>query len=283
MLKRVFQKAMRFLANYLLEDHIFDSIVEKTYLDRVERSRNPLNRYGMKAFSQADEDGIIAEICRRLELRNGTFCEYGVGDGLECNTIALAAMGWRGFWISAEKLAFSLDGISPSTFRFYETWVTSSNVSTLFKQGCDDFQIQDVDVLSFDLDGNDLHFVKRLLEGGARPKLYVVEYNAKFIPPARWTVPLDDTRTWNQTDFMGASLQSFVDVFEEHRYKLVCCNAHTGVNAFFVDAAYAAKFEDVPTEISDIFQTVNYKLLRAYGHPKDPRTVQEVFRRNNHG
>jgi hypothetical protein len=41
----------------------------------------------------------------------------------------------------------------------------------------------DVDVLSVDLDGNDLYFTEALLNV-LRPKLVIVEYNAKFPPPA---------------------------------------------------------------------------------------------------
>jgi hypothetical protein len=42
----------------------------------------------------------------------------------------------------------------------------------------------DVDVLSVDLDGNDLYFTEALLNV-LRPKLVIVEYNAKFPPPFR--------------------------------------------------------------------------------------------------
>jgi len=55
---------------------------------------NPLNAFGKKCYSQTDEDGITLEILRRIDcLRNGTYAEYGVGDGTENNTLVLAALG----------------------------------------------------------------------------------------------------------------------------------------------------------------------------------------------
>jgi len=284
MWKRRLLKLKRLIGLIISADRIIDAthdaIVEQSYSERVARAKNPLNRYGKKSFSQSDEDGITLEICRRIELGDGVYCEYGVGDGLECNTLVLAALGWKGFWLSGQKLAFDLDGIDPVVFRYYREWITSTNVVSLFRNGCRDLGCENPDVISFDLDGNDLSFVDLLLENDARPKLFIVEYNAKFIPPARWSVKPDDMQVWKGTDYVGASLQSFVDMFQKHGYLLVCCNAHTGSNAFFVDGIYADKFSDVPEEIGDIYQPPNYKLLRAYGHTKDPRTVKEIFRRN---
>src|SRR5215471_2081035 len=59
---------------------------------------NPINRFGKKCFSQSDEDGITLEILRRIgRLDKGIYCEFGVGNGTENNTLVLAALGWRGF------------------------------------------------------------------------------------------------------------------------------------------------------------------------------------------
>ena len=48
-----------------------------------------LLKYGFKAYSQCDEDGIIQEIFQRIGVTNKTFLEIGVGDGLENNTLFL--------------------------------------------------------------------------------------------------------------------------------------------------------------------------------------------------
>jgi hypothetical protein len=35
-------------------------------------------------------------------VETGTFAEFGVGNGLENNTLILLASGWRGFWIDGQ-------------------------------------------------------------------------------------------------------------------------------------------------------------------------------------
>jgi hypothetical protein len=51
-----------------------------------------------------DEDGITFEIPRRIGLADGVFAEFGVGNGVENNTLAPAAAGWTGFWVDGEDL-----------------------------------------------------------------------------------------------------------------------------------------------------------------------------------
>ena len=51
---------------------------------------------GFKVYSQADEDGIIEEIARRIGIENGYFIEIGCGDGRENNSHYLLLKGWRG-------------------------------------------------------------------------------------------------------------------------------------------------------------------------------------------
>ena len=53
-----------------------------------------LEQYGYKVFSQNDEDGIIAEIFRRIECEHKVFVEFGVENGLESNCHLLLHKGW---------------------------------------------------------------------------------------------------------------------------------------------------------------------------------------------
>jgi hypothetical protein len=73
----------------------------------VKQLRNPLNKCGRKVFSQSDEDGITCEIIKRIGIERGVFAEFGIGNGLENNTIVLASLGWKGFWVGAERLAYN--------------------------------------------------------------------------------------------------------------------------------------------------------------------------------
>ncbi len=54
-------------------------------------------------WSQNYEDGMIAEIFRRIGATQKTFLEIGVGDGSENNTTALLSAGWNGWWIDGSR------------------------------------------------------------------------------------------------------------------------------------------------------------------------------------
>src|ERR1041384_5411568 len=58
-----------------------------------------LERYGFKVYSQNDEDGITQEIFSRIGTTSKTFVEFGVGNGLENNTLTLLLKGCNGRWI----------------------------------------------------------------------------------------------------------------------------------------------------------------------------------------
>jgi hypothetical protein len=247
---------------------------------------NPLLKHGGKVFSQNDEDGITFEILRRLGVARGVFAEFGVGNGVENNTLSLAAAGWSGIWIGGADLAFDTNpGRSGKlNFHFQKAWLTKSNIINLYGNGLDRIGQSRCDLISMDVDGNDYYFVNELLASGAMPKVFIVEYNGRFIPPIKFKIDYDDRHTWAGDDYFGASLASFCELFREHHYFLACCNI-TGSNAFFVQNEYKSFFEDIPTEIERLYASPKYFLtgLDVSGHPISPRTVEKIFRQLNSG
>src|SRR5437660_108976 len=85
--------------------YVIEMQVWRAWLDEMDRPRNAdpkrLLRHGYKVYSQNDEDGIIAEIFRRIGVVGKTFVEFGVETGVECNTAKLLVEGFRGLWIEA--------------------------------------------------------------------------------------------------------------------------------------------------------------------------------------
>ena len=100
-----------------------DFLLNMKWAMAAQDSQNPLNHFGAKFFSQSDEDGITLEIIRRLELKTGTFLEFGVGDGTENNTLVLLSIGWRGAWVGGENLAFDPD-VNPKRLFYKKEWVS---------------------------------------------------------------------------------------------------------------------------------------------------------------
>ena len=250
--------------------------VERHWHLKAQASSNPLLRQGEKFYSQNDEDGIIGAILKRMGIDRGVFVEYGCGDGLENNTIQLLMRGWRGVWIGATDLMIRIPPASRQ-LRFERCWVTRENCVAVMQRGVQSIDAGGVNLISMDLDGNDLHVVQAILESGSDPDVFVVEYNAKFPPPIRFTIDYDPAHVWSGGDYAGASLQSFIDLFESFGFCLVCCNV-TGANAFFIAKRHAELFADVPAEAEKLFMPADYNWSLRRGHGPDPRSIEHFLR-----
>ena len=77
------------------------------------------------------------------------------------------------------------------------------------------------------------YFIEELLKNKCEPKVLLLEYNAKFIPPAEFVIDYDPKHEWKEDDYFGASLMSWVKMLEKYNYKLICCNASTGCKCLF--------------------------------------------------
>ena len=170
---------------------------------------------GFKVYSQADEDGIVEEITRRLGIERGHFIEIGCGDGRENNSHYLLLKGWRGIWvdgdpdnIAAIRAALPLDG----RLRLVEQMVTRDNVAAIpTAAGSPDFG--ELDLLSVDVDGNDLAIAEAAIKAWS-PKIVIGEYNAKFPYPMQQEVRYDPLHRWKRDDYHGASLAAWVGAAE---------------------------------------------------------------------
>ena len=254
----------------------FDNELSSLYRSRQYEHANHFVRYGKNCYSQSDEDGLTLEIIKRIGISNGVFAEFGVGDGKENNTLILLGLKWRGFWCGGENLAFNIP--NNSRLLYYKKCINKENICSLMKDGMQDLDEKTVDLISLDLDGNDLYFCENLLENGYKPKVFIVEYNAKFPPPLEFSIDYDPTHIWDDSDYQGASLQSFANLFEKFEYSLICCNAATGANAFFVQNIYSDLFPEVPKSIEDIYVDRNYSLIEKYGHKKSLKTIEIIIR-----
>lgn len=259
------------LYNYLTQhqNHLRSAIAEK--------SNNPILKFGCKYFSQNDEDGILLEILKRTNHLNSnhefSFIEFGVENGLECNSLILLMNKWKGVWVGNEDLAFD---VSTSKNLYYQKgWVTLDNCVELYENGLSKINSNDYNILSMDLDGNDLHFIRSILEKNHKPKIIIAEYNAKFPPPINFSVDYDPNHSFKD-DYMGASLQSYCDLIIPHGYFLACCNI-TGSNSFFISNEFINAFSDIPKTIDELFMPANYGIVTRVGHPTSGKTISQFL------
>ncbi len=187
---------------------------------------------GYKMYSQNDEDGIIKEIFKRIGTTNKIFVEFGVGDGLENNTLALLYEDWKGLWIDASETAVNMikdnleNTIKSGSLKVIHSLVTRDNINKLIE---DNINFEEIDLISIDIDGNDFQVFSSIK--CVNPRVIVIEYNSKFPPHVSYCMAYDESHVYSQDDCFGASLKFLVENIQG--YSLVGCNI-TGVNAFFV-------------------------------------------------
>jgi len=241
-----------YLQEQLRQLQISNDYLMALWMNTGPKHPNPLAHFGKKVFSQADEDGVTEEILRRIGLNHGTCIEIGSGDGLENNTLALLAQGWRGVWLDAKPLAFD-PNCNPLILKNIRGFVTLENVVDLVSEGLSHFQQADFDLLSIDVDGNDGYLAESLLLAKFEPSVVIIEMNEVLPPPIRFAQPYLAEYVWDKTKNSGWSLQSLADLMERFGYTCVCCNLQTGVNAFFIHRKFRHHFSDVPTDLSKIY------------------------------
>jgi len=189
-----------------------------------------LNRFERRVYSQAGEDGVLGEILRRAGATNRYFVEVGSGDGSENCTRALLEEGWHGCWMEADaRYAASAEAIGGGRVAVRHAMVDRENaVALLDATGVP----PEPDVISVDVDGND-HWLWQAIAHTRRPRVVVIEYNARFPPPVRWALPYRADRMWDGSYRQGATLSALDAIGAGLGYRLVgCCSF--GANAFFV-------------------------------------------------
>ena len=243
--------------------------------DELAKPRNAdpkrLLRYGFKVYSQCDEDGILQEIFRRIGNGNQVFVEFGVENGIECNTVKLLLEGWRGLWLdgseaNAAQIRNRYDLYCRNgRLNAMHAFITAENINALIQHGG---ITGEIDLLSIDIDNND-YWVWKAIEV-VRPRVVVIEYNATLRPPFSGVVPYEPTKTWNGSNYFGASLEALVKLGREKGYRLVGCS-FSGANAFFVHETCAGDHFLDPATAEEHYEPPRYFFpFLSAGHRAQP-------------
>jgi hypothetical protein len=213
-----------------------DAAASPRHLHHAEHSR----------YSQNGEDGVIAEIMRRIETRSRTFVEIGAADGRENCTRALLEQGWSGVWVEGDPVnaAHARELAITRPVDVVEAYVDKDNVAELLRGAGAELE---PDVLVIDVDGIDWWIWRALAAAGFRPRVVVVEYNSELGGRARWRLPYDPRHRWDGSSRMGASLAAWAQLAAGLGYVLVGCES-MGVNAFFVQRQLAGAFDARPLQ-----------------------------------
>jgi hypothetical protein len=225
--------------------------------------------YRKNIHSQHGEDGIIAELLRRLGITTGWCCEFGAWDGKYLsNTFALIEQGWHGVYIEGDPVrakdlertaAEQANRIVPIC-AFVQPVAGPGSLDSLLSNTTIP---EEFDLLSVDVDSCDYQIWQSL--SNYRPKLVVIEIDSTFEPGVEHIFQSSEHK--NTTSFT-----SMLKLGQEKGYTLVC---HTG-NMFFVRNDLVDKVGLPDSERQ------NPNRLFTYGHVI-PKTLGQWLRKKMSG
>ena len=221
-----------------------------------------------QVFSQSGEDGIVAEIFRRVGVGNRAFVEVGVGDGLENNTVCLLAQGWHGSWVDGNpdyarriQTTFKPE-LDAGRLKFREAFVTRESIVELLTEMT---VPGEPDLMSLDIDLNTYWIWEAL--AAYRARVVVVEYNATWPPAVDWKVEYQASVIWDGSMYFGASLKAFELLGRRLGYSLVGCDLG-GADAFFVRTDLVQDHFAGPFTSENHYEPARYWLGRRNGHSR---------------
>jgi hypothetical protein len=226
-----------------------------------------LERFGYKVYSQNDEDGIIAEIFNRIGTTNKTFVEFGVQTGLESNCHFLLHKGWNGLWIDGDENYFTQltqyfeKPIRQKQLIAINAFIDKNNINELIGERGN--INGGIDLLSIDIDGNDYWVWESI--NCIKPRVVVIEYNAKFPPPYEWVMPYNQNHVWDGSDLHGASLKALEVLGKRLGFQLVGTNMN-GVNAFFVKEELTKDLFAKPATAENLYHSWHGRRFESSGH-----------------
>lgn len=251
----------------VIEQSLLHSEFQRLRADERYDDPKHLMRYGAKIYSQCDEDGIVAEIFRRIGTTTKSFVEFGIGNGLENNSHALLFDGWHGLWIDASTEAIRnittsyAELVHSGRLRVVESFITRDNIDELIVKNVDH---NEIDFLSIDIDGNDVEIL--LAIRSVNPRVIAMEYNAKFVPPLLYCMDYNANHYWRGGDCFGASLKFLEVSLRQRGYSLVGCSI-SGANAFFVRNDLVGDKFLQPFTAEFYYEPARYHLIEmASGH-----------------
>jgi len=178
----------------------------------------------MKSYSQFNEDIFLKEFFEKKNIKNGFFFEFGAWDGIYLsNCRLLFESGWSGCLVELDKkrykkLKTNYENYSNIILVKKKISYENKNINEIIKKN----NIKNIDLLSIDVDGNDLSIWKGLEI--LNPKVVVIEFNLS-IP---FDVDFEDKTAKN----IGSSFLAIYNFAKDKNYDLIHV---TSCNLIFCD------------------------------------------------
>jgi hypothetical protein len=228
-----------------------------------------LEDFENKVFSQNGEDGVTEKIIDLIygnDKKNKYYVEFGVENGMECNTRVLREKyNWDGLIMDG--------GNENESINLKKEYLTKENIITIFKK----YNVpKHINLLCVDIDSNDFYLTKEILKE-YECDIIIVEYNSTPLPNEDKIIIYNPSQVWDGTNYFGASLLSYTKLLNKHNYSLVYCNKN-GVNAFYINNKFIDKISNIQNinDINKIYRPGGYGSGPNGGHGSDPHNREFV-------
>jgi hypothetical protein len=271
-LRKIRQEQRRQLELLLRTQRAVDALVRAAYVEHETLDfpqRLTVRRFGL--LSQNSEDGIVLELLREGVQSSRRFVEIGCGGNGGNSGFLATELGFSGVMLDG-----SSDAVAESRLRFNSERVTVA-AARVTRENVDELLTGhgitgEIDVLSIDIDGNEIWIWERL--SACSPRLVIVEYNAFFGPSRAVAVPYDPAFSHDGSAYFGASLAAFVRMGARKGYRLVAVEQR-GANAFFLRDDVAPQIPGCSSESVYAPLLATRNLYTAIGGEKARRLVEQ--------
>jgi hypothetical protein len=242
------------------------------------RYHESMNDFGFRCFSQFEEDGLLLFVFAAIGFGSRKVVEICAGDATECMATNLIVNhefdgllfdGSRKNVLRGQRFFHSRADTSLFPPRFCQAWITAENVNHLLEQNG---FVDDIDLLSLDIDGNDYWIWKSI--AAVRPRVCILETNPVVPTNLSLTIPYDPEFRYSEKppageEFWGASLRAMKSLCEAKGYRLIGSH-RLGFNVMFMRSDVGLGiFPEVPIEKIHDTRWPKYQQARKWPLVKD--------------
>ncbi len=198
-------------------------------------------------YSQFGEDGILAEVFKRIGVTNKMCVEVGAGNGLFCSNTRrfIEKENWKALLIEKSETEYKRLVAN----NFYCSDCENIEIARRGEHSLDAIMAKhgfprDLELLSLDIDGDEYYIWNAMLE--YQPKVVVIEYSWDADPHY---VPKYDEKE-------SAGYNALIKLASAKGYSTLCVVGH---NIIFVFRAYLKKLNQRDRGVTEPEQAENYK------------------------
>ncbi|KAJ3317303.1 hypothetical protein HDU76_001238 [Blyttiomyces sp. JEL0837] len=183
-----------------------------------------INHHERHIYSQYNEDGVIEYIFDNIGVTDKYYVEFGTETCAQCTTRHLWDLyGWDGLLMDGS-------GKSGDSRVIQNHFFTRENIVDLFRQ----HKVpMNYDFMTVDVDQNEFHLAKAVLDAGYRPNVLILEINRNFGPKDSYVSVYDSQKLWQSGPYFGQSPLAATRLATSHGYVPVYYD-HVGVNMYYI-------------------------------------------------